>query len=304
MLAMVLPIVFPMLALRRGRPAVLRGRGIRVPGLVTVAVRSRRLFLFSFRRGRRGGGGIGGPPSTTTSAPEKRTGHVPHRVSHKQAARDHAAWQSFGDGAHDRGPAVGVFVEGVREVLRCVAPRVRRGVAPVGGGGGGAVCGRRRRSAGTSVAFSVVDTRGFLRFDAQSLRDARVPCHHVCVGPAWESFIWKLLRKRLSVYGVAHVVDLQGALHERDVFVGSEQELDGLPCHEAGWLEGGDGGGGVAVVFGVRLDRVQASEGFVYEGDGLRGHVQKQGVVVAANGAVEGCKLSWGKVCGVVAVDG
>ena len=56
---------------------------------------------------------------------------------------------------------------------------------------------------------------------------------------------------------------MDGALEEGDVAGGVEEDLDGLPAHEAAGCEGGDGGGVEVVVGG--LEGVLAADGLVDE---------------------------------------
>ena len=72
-----------------------------------------------------------------------------------------------------------------------------------------------------------------------------------------------------------------------------QQQLDGLPSHEARRCQSGDRGWGVGIFF--RLQGVIAAEGLVDEGErGLRG-LQEERVIVTADETVEGCELGGGK---------
>lgn len=70
-------------------------------------------------------------------------------------------------------------------------------------------------------------------------------------------------REAVACLWVQDVEVVDGALEEGNVPAGVEEDLDGLPAHEAAGCEGGDGGG-VEVVF-AGLEGVLAAYGLVDE---------------------------------------
>jgi hypothetical protein len=118
-----------------------------------------------------------------------------------------------------------------------------------------------------------------------------IPLQHRRVWFTGEHLVGQDLGKRLSRAGIHNVELSNGALQERHVFLGAEQQLYRLPGDETSRLQGGDGGVCVPVCLVLGLDRVETAQRLVYEGDGGRLGVDEEDVVVAAHGAVEGGQL-------------
>lgn len=148
----------------------------------------------------------------------------------------------------------------------------------VGGGGGGGEGGARRG-------------RGFGGgFFAQLLAAGLVPGADLGVGLGGEGGGGDGRGERLAGVWVAQVPVLDGVEDEGHVLFRGEQDLDGLPAHEAAEGDGGDGGGlevpgGVVVAVGG-LEGVAAAEDLPNVGDGLVGRVDEEFCVTGAKRAV------------------
>lgn len=139
-----------------------------------------------------------------------------------------------------------------------------------------------------------------LGFLAQPLGHVLVPCEHVIIGLFRESLFWQQLGKDLGRGRVDNVKLGDAVLQKRNVLVWTKQQLDGLPCHKALWLQRGYRRYCVAVRVRGRLERVQTSERLVDEADGGGGSVEEENVVVAADSLVKGGELCGGDVCAVL----
>lgn len=139
------------------------------------------------------------------------------------------------------------------------------------------------------------------RFGAQLRGTLAVPAVDLRVRLGGEGFLGQVWRERLAVVGVLEIPVADGVLHEGDVLLGREQDLDRLPPYEPLGGQGGNVGLGVVIV--ARLDGVLTACHLPYVRDGLVRHFVEKGIVVAADGLIEGGELVGRQVFLVLVAD-